>query len=124
MDEKHQNRKKDKYNPYTLIILDGRYYLSFKDSRGALQSIEIDEVQMCIRDREYTVQNPNSIKVIPFILNEEAPILIISTFPVVNCETIVAENRLNNKPTITQKMVDHKTEVLIAVRRRSNFFAP
>ena len=44
MDEKHQNRKKDKYNPYTLIILDGRYYLSFKDSRGALQSIEIDEV--------------------------------------------------------------------------------
>ena len=44
MDENHQNRKKDKYNPYTLIILDGRYYLSFKDSRGALQSIEIDEV--------------------------------------------------------------------------------
>lgn len=44
MYEKHQNRKKDKYNPYTLIILDGRYYLSFKDSRGALQSIEIDEV--------------------------------------------------------------------------------
>lgn len=43
MDEKHQNRKKDKCNPYTLIILDGRYYLSFKDSRGALQSIEIDE---------------------------------------------------------------------------------
>lgn len=27
-----------------MIILDGRYYLSFKDSRGALQSIEIDEV--------------------------------------------------------------------------------
>lgn len=44
MDEKHQNCKKDKYNPYTLIILDGHYYLSFKDSRGALQSIEIDEV--------------------------------------------------------------------------------
>ena len=44
MDEKHQNSKKDKYNPYTLIILDVRYYLSFKDSRGALQSIEIDEV--------------------------------------------------------------------------------
>lgn len=44
MDEKHQNCKKDKYNPYTLIILDGHYYLSFKDIRGALQSIEIDEV--------------------------------------------------------------------------------
>lgn len=44
MGEKHPNRKKDKYNPYTLIISDGRYYLSFKDSRGELQSIEIDEV--------------------------------------------------------------------------------
>lgn len=43
MGEKHPNRKKDKYNPYTLIISDGRYYLSFKDSRGELQSIEIDE---------------------------------------------------------------------------------
>ena len=28
-------------------------------------------------------------------------------FPVVNCETIVVENRLNNNPTITQKIVDH-----------------
>lgn len=44
MGEKHPNRKKDKYNPYTLIISDGRYYLSFKDSRGELQTIEIDEV--------------------------------------------------------------------------------
>ena len=41
MGEKHPNRKKDKYNPYTLIILDGRYYLSFKDSRGELQTIEL-----------------------------------------------------------------------------------
>ena len=47
-----------------------------------------------------------------------------SVFPVVNCETIVVENRLNNKPTITQKIVDHKMEILIAVRRRSNFFRP
>ena len=44
MDGKHPNRKKDKYNPYTLIISDGHYYLSFKDSRGELQTIEIDEV--------------------------------------------------------------------------------
>ena len=44
MGEKHPNRKKDKYNPYTLIISDGRYYLSFKDSRGDLQTIEIDEI--------------------------------------------------------------------------------
>ena len=44
MGEKHPNRKKDKYNPYTLIISDGHYYLSFKDGRGELQTIEIDEV--------------------------------------------------------------------------------
>ena len=44
MGEKHPNRKKDKYNPYTLIISDGRYYLSFKDSRGDLQTIEIDDI--------------------------------------------------------------------------------
>ena len=44
MDGKHPNRKKDKYNPYTLVISDGHYYLSFKDSRGELQTMEIDEV--------------------------------------------------------------------------------
>lgn len=27
MDEKHPNRKKDKHNPYTLMIVEGRYYL-------------------------------------------------------------------------------------------------
>lgn len=31
MNEKHPNRKKDKHNPYTLMIVEGRYYLSFKD---------------------------------------------------------------------------------------------
>lgn len=44
MDEKHPNRKKDKHNPYTLTIANGRYYLSFKDGRGMLQTIEIDKV--------------------------------------------------------------------------------
>lgn len=44
MDERHPNRKKDKYNPYTLTIVEGRYYISFKDGRGELQSIEINEV--------------------------------------------------------------------------------
>lgn len=28
MNEKHPNRKKDKHNPYTLMIVEGRYYLS------------------------------------------------------------------------------------------------
>lgn len=44
MDEKHPNRKKDKHNPYTLMIVEGRYYLSFKDGWGVMQNIEIDKV--------------------------------------------------------------------------------
>ena len=44
MNEKHPNRKKDKHNPYTLMIVEGRYYLSFKDGRGVMQNIEIDKV--------------------------------------------------------------------------------
>lgn len=44
MDEKHPNRKKDKHNPYTLMIVEGRYHLSFKDARGVMQNIEIDKV--------------------------------------------------------------------------------
>lgn len=60
----------------------------------------------------------------PFILKDEAPMLIISVLPVVNCETMVGENKVSNKPTTTQKMVDHKMEILMAERRRSNFFAP
>lgn len=44
MNEKHPNRKKDKHNPYTLMIVEGRYYLSFKDGRGIMQNIEIDKM--------------------------------------------------------------------------------
>lgn len=44
MNEKHPNRKKDKHNPYTLMIVEGRYYLSFEDGRGVMQNIEIDKV--------------------------------------------------------------------------------
>lgn len=49
--EKHPNRKKDKYNPYTLTITEGHYYLSFKDGRGKQQNIEIDEVLYQTFDR-------------------------------------------------------------------------
>ena len=44
MNEKHPNRKKDKHNPYTLMIVEGRYYLSFNDGRGIMQNIEINKV--------------------------------------------------------------------------------
>jgi len=34
-------RRKSKDNPYTIILLDGKYYLSFKDSNKNLQKVEI-----------------------------------------------------------------------------------
>ena len=49
--EKHPNRKKDKYNPYTLTITEGHYYLSFKDGCGKQQNIEIDEMLYQTFDR-------------------------------------------------------------------------
>ena len=35
MDDRHPKRRKDKYNPYTLSLVDGKCYLSFKDGQGA-----------------------------------------------------------------------------------------
>ena len=49
--EKHPNRKKDKYNPFTLTITEGHYYLSFKDGRGKQQNIEIVEMLYQTFDR-------------------------------------------------------------------------
>lgn len=42
MDERHPKRRKDKNNPYTLSIADGRFYLSFCDGMGVLHEMEID----------------------------------------------------------------------------------
>lgn len=42
MDERHPKRRKDKNNPYTLSIADGRFYLSFRDGVGVLHEMEID----------------------------------------------------------------------------------
>ena len=44
MDEKHPHRKKDKYNPYRLMVIDGHCYVSFKDGLDMLQEVEIDKV--------------------------------------------------------------------------------
>ena len=43
MNEKHPNRKKDKHNPYTLMIVEADIYLSFKDG-GCYANIEIEKV--------------------------------------------------------------------------------
>lgn len=42
MDERHPKRRKDKNNPYTLSVADGRFYLSFRDGMGVLHEMEID----------------------------------------------------------------------------------
>lgn len=42
MDERHPKRRKDNNNPYTLSIVSGRFYLSFRDGMGVLHEMEID----------------------------------------------------------------------------------
>lgn len=41
MDGSHPNRKKDKYNPYTLSIEDNIYYISFTDGQEIFHKQEI-----------------------------------------------------------------------------------
>lgn len=41
MDEKHPNRKKDKYNPYILSIEDEKEIISFKDGTGTYHRLEV-----------------------------------------------------------------------------------
>ncbi len=43
MDDRHPKRRKDKYNPYTLTIQNGKYYLAFKDGQGVHHQMEISE---------------------------------------------------------------------------------
>ncbi len=50
MDEQHPKRRKDKYNPYTLTIEQGRYYLSFKDGQGVHHKLEIDRTLYTLMD--------------------------------------------------------------------------
>lgn len=51
MDGRHPKRRKDKYNPYTLTIADGRFYLAFEDGQGVHHEIEIDESLYRLLDR-------------------------------------------------------------------------
>lgn len=50
MDERHPKRRKDKYNPYTLIVTGGRFYLSFKDGEGKAHYMEIDSEMYALMD--------------------------------------------------------------------------
>lgn len=51
MDGRHPKRRKDKYNPYTLTIVDGRFYLAFEDGQGVHHEIEIDASLYRLLDR-------------------------------------------------------------------------
>ena len=50
MDGKHPKRRKDKYNPYKLVIHNGTYYISFKDGQGVYQRIEINKELYTVMD--------------------------------------------------------------------------
>lgn len=39
----HPKRRKDKYNPYRICELEGRYYILFKDGQGTPHEFEISE---------------------------------------------------------------------------------
>lgn len=43
MEEKRPKRRKEKYNPYTISKIEGRYYISFKDGQAIMHCIEISE---------------------------------------------------------------------------------
>ena len=43
MEGNHPKRRKDKYNPYTILEKGGDYYISFKDGQGVLHKIAISK---------------------------------------------------------------------------------
>lgn len=51
MDDRHPKRRKDKYNPYTLSVIDGKYYLSFRDGQGIPHRLELDVKLYAVFDR-------------------------------------------------------------------------
>lgn len=51
MDGRHPKRRKDKYNPYTLTVADGKFYLSFEDGQGVYHEMEIDASLYRLLDR-------------------------------------------------------------------------
>ena len=40
----HPKRRRDKYNPYRICEMKGRFYVSFKDGQGVLHEFEISEL--------------------------------------------------------------------------------
>ena len=51
MDDRHPKRRKDKYNPYTLSMIDGKCYLSFRDGQVVPHRLELDVKLYAVFDR-------------------------------------------------------------------------
>ena len=51
MDENHPNRKKDKYNPYSLTIENEEYYVAFSDGEGVRHKERISRELFELFDR-------------------------------------------------------------------------
>lgn len=50
MNGNHPKRRKDKYNPYTLTIADGRFYPLFPDGQGMAHHMEITSEMYVLLD--------------------------------------------------------------------------
>ena len=61
MDDRHPKRRKDKYNPYTLSLVDGKCYLSFKDGQGFPHKLELDVKLYALFDRLNWTISPSSM---------------------------------------------------------------
>ncbi len=48
MDEKHPKRRKDKNNPYTLFIKNGKPYVTFKDGQAVQHTLKLDDVMYAV----------------------------------------------------------------------------
>ena len=59
MDDRHPKRRKDKYNPYTLSLVDGKCYLSFKDGQGFPHKLELDVKLYALFDRFELDEQPS-----------------------------------------------------------------
>ena len=46
----HPKRRRDKYNPYRICEMEGRFYISFHDGQGVLHEFEISEQLYCAFD--------------------------------------------------------------------------
>lgn len=51
MNKKHPNRKKDKFNPYTLSISDNEYFVSFTDGQGKKHKVKLNSDQYALFNR-------------------------------------------------------------------------